>query len=223
MEVSVGAAEVNSRARAINHQEPCLLPESCVVKILWLCSCFILETVARCRHAWWDPPVPDEVIVVNSDLTAFFPSLQSMRSTDCVKVQTIWIYTSKWSGCTMNMFVICPPSREKCLNIQRECVMSPVVNPHYLPPCVTLRAVIRFSCGCLNDSAAFRFSVFTCMFVPFNVLCHCPWHNSIPYCTVSPEISKALSMTRTVLKPLCACNVSFGQFLNSRLLDICSH
>lgn len=64
----------------------------------------------------------------------FFPSLQSMRNTDCVKVQTIWIYTSKWSGCTTNMFVICLPSREKCLNIQRECFVSPVVNPHCPSP-----------------------------------------------------------------------------------------
>lgn len=32
------------------------------------------------------------------------------------------------------MFVICLPSREKCLNIQRECFVSPVVNPHYPSP-----------------------------------------------------------------------------------------
>lgn len=147
-----------------------------------------------------------------------------MRNTDCVKVQTIWTYTSKWSGCTMNMFVICLPSREKCLNIQRECVMSPVVNPPYASPCLTLRrVVIWFSCGCLRGTLFLHpwFSVFVCMFVPSGVLCHCPQHNSIPCCTVSPKISKALAIAWTVFKPLCACSVGFGQFLNSRLLDVC--
>lgn len=89
--------------------------------ILW--TCFIKPSRAWCSDSG------------KSRSNCFFPSLQSMRSTDCVKVQTIWIYTSKWSGCTMNMFVICLPSREKCLNIQRECVMSPAVNPGYASLC----------------------------------------------------------------------------------------
>lgn len=147
-----------------------------------------------------------------------------MRNTDCVKVQTIWIYISKWSGCTTNTFVICLPSREKCLNIQRECFMPPVVNPHYLPPFVTLGLewAIWFSCGCLQDTSFLTswFSVFMCIFVPSGVLWHCPSPNSVHYCTIPHNISKALAIAWTDFKLLCACSVG-SSWIEDVCLQIC--
>lgn len=100
-----------------------------------------------------------------------FPSSQSTRNTDCVRARTIWIYTSKWSGCTTNMFVICLPSREKCLNIQRECALSPLVNPHYTSSLVILRADSWFSYGCLYINTPFIHSFFSVYMYLSSPLC----------------------------------------------------
>lgn len=129
-------------------------------------------------------PVPGVVTVVNSDLTFFFRSLQSMRNTDCVKVRTIWIYTSKWSGCTTNMFVICLPSREKCLNIQRECSLPAVVNPHYLLPFVTV--TVRWPFGSLV--AAFKIH----NFLPPSFLCLCACLSPLVFCATVPHPTQSI-------------------------------
>ncbi len=50
----------------------------------------------------------------------FLFDIQSMRSTACVKVQIIWICTSRWSGSIMNTARNCPLSRSMYLNIQRK-------------------------------------------------------------------------------------------------------
>lgn len=114
----------------------------------------------------------------------FSPSLQNMRNTDCVKVRTIWIYTSKWSGCITNMFVICLPSREKCLNIQRECFMSPVVNPHYLLPFVTL--VVGWLFGSLV--AAFKIH----HFLPPHFLSLCACLSAMVFCATAPLLTQSI-------------------------------
>lgn len=107
----------------------------------------------------------------------FFCSLQSTRNTDCVKARTIWIYTSKWSGCTTNTFVICLPSREKCLNIQREFSASCSKSPLSAFFCyLGSKVAIWFSCGCFQDTSFLtsQFSVFVCLFVPSGVCATAP-------------------------------------------------
>lgn len=179
----------------LHPQHPCILQ-----------TCFISPSHAWCGYSGQFRP------------NCFFsPSLQSTRNTDCVKVRTIWIYTSKWSGCTMNMFVICLPSREKCLNIQRECFKSPVVNPHYLFPFVTLAVGWPFG----SPVAAFRIH----HFLPLSFLWLCACFSPVVFCATAPHPAQSIIVQYLPAFPklsngmdrlkatLC---LQCGQFLNRR-------
>lgn len=50
--------------------------------------------------------------------------IQSTRSTACVRVQTIWTSTSRWSGSIMNTARTCPLSRSTYRNIRRKCLIN---------------------------------------------------------------------------------------------------
>lgn len=50
-------------------------------------------------------------------------NIQSTRSTACVRVQTIWTSTSRWSGSIMNTARSCPLSKSMYQNIQRKCIL----------------------------------------------------------------------------------------------------